>query len=233
MTASIELWIYDFPNLQKTVEQRHTDIVHEMTRLGPPLGWNGLTAPVAPVRGKGDLASYLTYNYPAAGIVFKGRYAIRDAKYLYDSKACDEHFAFQLPSRNFHTQYQSLLTEHFPAAIAAIGGYRAAVYSGTCDVNYADLHATERQALHDRGDIDVDGRNNIFTLNSAHYWDAGLCQRALGYGRDEVIRRLEGKVPLVKPLMDGVYVVFSDNPDLTFEEYCAYNDRLKPILGLV
>lgn len=35
------------------------------------------------------------------------------------------------------------------------------------------------------------------------------------------------------PLMDGVYVVFNDNPDLSFEEYCAYNDALKPVLGLI
>jgi hypothetical protein len=34
------------------------------------------------------------------------------------------------------------------------------------------------------------------------------------------------------PLMDGVYTVFSDTPDLTYEEFVAINDRFKPVLGL-
>jgi hypothetical protein len=80
--------------------------------------------------------------------------------------------------------------------------------------------------------IDTNDRNNIVTLEPAMYRDGLLCQRALGYDRDEVIRRLQGKVPLVMPLMDGVYTVFSDNPDLTYEEFVAINDRFKPVLGL-
>jgi len=99
-------------------------------------------------------------------------------------------------------------------------------------VKYEDLHREIVATLRSSPAADIDGRNNIFTLEVAQYWDAELCQRALGYGRDEVIKRLTGKVPLVQPLMDGVYVVFNDDPDLTFEEFCAYNDRLKPVLGL-
>lgn len=86
--------------------------------------------------------------------------------------------------------------------------------------------------LRDDDVVDTDGRNNIFCLRPAHYWDEDLCRAAMGFGRDEVIRRLTGRVPRVEPLMDGVYVVFSDNPDLSFEEFCAYNDALKPVLGL-
>lgn len=44
--------------------------------------------------------------------------------------------------------------------------------------------------------ITPNGRNNIYTLSPACYWDKDLCQTALGYGRDEVIRRLAGKVPM-------------------------------------
>ena len=65
--------------------------------------------------------------------------------------------------------------------------------------------------------IDVDGWNNIYTLNPAQFWEGGRCHRALGYGPDEVIRRLSGKVPLVRPLRDGVYIVLNDNPNITYE----------------
>ena len=39
-------------------------------------------------------------------------------------------------------------------------------------------------------------------------------------------------MPLVRPLMDGVYTVLNDNPNLSFEDFCVFNDRFKPILGL-
>ena len=64
------------------------------------------------------------------------------------------------------------------------------------------------------------------------YWDAELCQRALGYDRDEVIRRLAGKVPRVDPLMDGVYVVFNDDPALSYENFVQMNQNGKALLGL-
>ncbi len=80
--------------------------------------------------------------------------------------------------------------------------------------------------------INVDGRNNIYTLCSANFWDDELCRRALGYGPDEVIARLEGKVPKVQPLMDGVYVVFNDNAKQTYDEFLSLNETFKPLLGL-
>ena len=80
--------------------------------------------------------------------------------------------------------------------------------------------------------IDVDGWNNIYTLYPAQFWEGGRCHRALGYGPDEVIRRLSGKVPLVRPLCDGVYIVLNDNPDIIYDEYYAMNVGNKAILGL-
>ena len=80
--------------------------------------------------------------------------------------------------------------------------------------------------------ITPNGRNNIYTLSPACYWDKDLCQTALGYDRDEVIRRLAGKVPDVRPLADGVYIIFNDNPLLSFDDFLAIQHTFKPILGL-
>jgi hypothetical protein len=229
----VALWIYDYPSLHKSVEERHADIVRGMSKLDAPLGWHGLTPPEAPIRKKGSLGSFYGLKYPGTRISHAGSYHIRDPKYLCDDKTCDDHFAFEFKSRDSSLDYKVALHVQFPAVVTAIGGYRAVVYFDSYASRYDGVHENERQGLRERGDIDVDGRNNIFALGPAHYWSANLCQRALGYGRDEVIKRLSGMVPLVKPLMDGVYIVFNDNPDLTFEEFCAVNDRFKPILGLV
>lgn len=80
--------------------------------------------------------------------------------------------------------------------------------------------------------IDVNGRNNIYTLNPAQFWDGELCQRALGFDRDEVIRRLKDVAVLARPVMDGVYLVLNDDPQLTYEAFVEMNERIKPMLGL-
>jgi len=54
----------------------------------------------------------------------------------------------------------------------------------------------------------------------------------LGYDRDEVIRRLAGKVPDVRLLADGVYIIFNDNPLLSFDDFLSIQHTFKPILGL-
>ena len=81
--------------------------------------------------------------------------------------------------------------------------------------------------------ININGRNNIYTLRSAQFWDAGLCRRALGYGPDEVVNRLEGHALHAEHLMDGVYIVLSDDIALSYADFVAMNERIKPLLGLV
>ena len=78
----------------------------------------------------------------------------------------------------------------------------------------------------------MDGRNFIYTLYPAQFWDAELCQHALGYGPDEVVARLRGKVPQVERLRNGVYLVLNDDPNLSFDEFIKMNESYKNILDL-
>jgi hypothetical protein len=203
-----------------------------MMKLPPPLSWKGLYVPPAPDCGD-ELGASFEIAYPVTGLELDGRYIYRGETYKYEDEAFyDDKVWISFAPTNAQIDYRSMLHEHLAGAVVAFECYAAHGYFGAYVVKFEDLNAVELQKLQDRPAIDVNGRNNIFTLNVVQYWDAELCQRALGYGRDEVIKRLSGKVPLVRPLMDGVYVVFNDNPNLTFEEFCAYNDRLKPVLGL-
>jgi hypothetical protein len=151
-----------------------------------------------------------------------------------------------LPALN----YTALLHEHFPKVINAFRGYRAKVsfsqyyyrglsyensyYKGTCSDDRS--RSSDENLIYDRlrqdPSIDIDGRNNIYTLYPAQYWDAELCQRALGYSPQEVIVRLEGHVPCVHPLMDGVYLVLNEEPQLEYSEFLQMNGTYKPLLGL-
>ncbi len=216
----------------QTVEQRHAVVIEAMRKLPPPLGWEGLRIPSAPDFGEG-LSAYFEVAYETPGIELVGEYIYRGGTYApRDSASSDDRIVIEFNSRNRHIEYRSMLHQNLLDATSAFGGYLARGFYSDYSTQYHDLHRAELDRLLEDPEHDLNGRNNIFSLQVVQYWDAELCQRALGYGRDEVIKRLTGKVPLVRPLMDGVYVVFNDNPDLTFEEFCAYNDRLKPVLGL-
>ena len=231
MKYRVELWVYERPTPSESIEKLHQERVQRMVTLNSPLSWKNAEMPLAPIRKKGDLSAYYSVKYPDTSLKHHGSYNIRDARYIYDDKVSDDKFAFEIKKLG-EEEYQKVSGYWVPELIDAVRGYRAVSYFECHSSKYTDLHESERRNLIEKFNADPDGHNCIFTLEVAQFWDGELCQRALGYGRNEVIKRLTGKVPLVQPLMDGVYVVFNDNPDLTFEEFCAYNDRLKPVLGL-
>lgn len=99
--------------------------------------------------------------------------------------------------------------------IEAFRGYRAFCnFDQYLSAYYGGFHASEtgfdacgnlieRNETYNRlrrEGVEVDGRCNIYALRPAQYWDTELCQRALGYGPEEVVTRLAGKVPKVEKL---------------------------------
>jgi len=233
MTTTVRLYAYHRAIHMESIEERHAEVADKMRRVGPPLGWAGLDVPPAPDCGA-DLSADFEVKYPIPGLKCFGSYIYRDPEYRYEDESFYDdklRMLFNLSSRNL--DYRAILHEHNPKVIEAFRAYRACAFFRSYFVEYDEQHAEIHKQLSADKSIDIDGRNNIFSLGPALYWDNLLCRRALGYGPEEVIRRLQGQVPLVKPLMDGVYTVFGDDPDLTYEEFTAINDRFKPILGLI
>jgi len=216
----------------ESIEQRHHDVMTRMSRVGPPFGFKGLDLPPAPICR--DLCTFYKIRFPIRGLKFMATYNYRSEDYLNrDEATLDDSLDYAFRASNKELDYRQILHENFPAVIEAYRGYRAGVWLGFHVIHYGDHHEASYKKLRKDPSINIDGRNNIFTLHPAVYWDALLCQRALGYGPEEVIRRLHGKVPVVKPLNDGVYIIFNDDKDLTYETFAAYNDHFKAILGLL
>lgn len=247
----IGLWVRYRASHAESIEQRHSEFLRNMAPIGPPLGFSGLTLPPAPHCGDNLVASY-RIKYPIRGLKFLGMYKFRGERFKYEDQASfddDLHFGFKTSNKSLN--YPSILQEHFPKVIEAFRGYRGTVIVNGYDLAYyggfqpsEDGHTafdtrgnpirdnpTYNQLCEEKS-IDVDGRNNIYTLHPAQYWDAELCQRALGFGPDEVIARLQSEALHIQRLMDGVYLVLNDAPDLTYEAFVAMNERYKGILGL-
>ena len=228
----------------ESIDSRHAEFVASMSRIGPPLGFAGLEPPATPgLRKVDDLSALEWFRYPIPGMKMQMHYKYRSDRYLNrDDSHLDDSISIDFKTSNKALNYQELLHEHFPRVIDAYRGYRARAYYGSHFSRFTDSGWNEwsgREAtnpdywkLRNDKSINIDGRNNIYTLHPAAYWDAELCKRALGFDRDEVIRRLNGKVPRVELLMDGVYVVFNDDPALSYENFVQMNQNGKALLGL-
>ena len=234
-TTEIDLNLYRRTAQTDSIAEIHAEVMHNFQRVGPPFGFAGMKAPSVPDFGA-DTATGYDIRYGIRGIHAEGIYKYRKEGHNIDHAALDDALFIKFKIPNKRLDYRSILHEHFPELVAAFGAYRAYVGFGYHGTQYCGgwqrTNPIYNRLLADKS-INVDGRNNIFTLEPAMYWDALLCQRALGCGRDEVIRRLEGQVVKVMPLMDGVYIVFNDDPNLSYEAFVAINDKFKPILGLI
>lgn len=233
--AELELWLYARPDKERSIEDRHAEVMRKLSCVDGPLGFMGLHIPEAPDVGDG-LAAVFAVKSSIRGLRIIGDYVFRGEKYLYKDKArFDEHLRYKFKISNKLINYTDILSVNYPKVIEAFGSYRAEVYFDSYPYRYEDEESanTFYKKLRSDENIDFNGRNNIFTINPAQFWDAELCHRALGFGPEEVIARLKGACKLAMPLLDGVYVVFNDDPEMTYEEYVEMNNIIKPILGLL
>ncbi|MHA6831524.1 hypothetical protein [Ralstonia pseudosolanacearum] len=251
-SAEVRLCIYHRASQDETVEERHEIVMGEFRKFGGPLGLKEVPTPSVPDFGDGLYAGYFVRPPLYKGLAIYGGYNYRGGRVVFKDRAADdEMISYRFRASNKLVSYQSILHEEFERAISAFRGYRAALFFGSYECAYSggyipsedgetafDERGEQVQrnwrynALRDSPGIDVDGRNNIYTLHAAQYWDSELCRRALGYGPDEVVMRLAGKVPKVERLGDGVYVVLNDDPAMSYDDFLSLNERYKEILGL-
>ena len=244
----------------KAIAPFHDRFMDAMLKVPGPYGFEGGQRRVAPEFGyasDGGPHSMAAYNVKGRmrGVKFIGDYSIPD---IYGHTGPDknletysgEGLTYEWKLANKKIDLRFAWHENLPAVIelygarychvsvcfydhAYQGGYHGDNDEGSDDDGYSLAINPIYNRLKADPSIRVDDWNNIYTLYPAQYWEGGRCLRALGYDRDEVIRRLSGKVPLVRPLLDGVYVVLNDNPDITYDEYFEMNVENKKILGLI
>jgi hypothetical protein len=233
--VAVQLWTFYRAIHAESIEQRHAEFTRNMAHIGPPLGFRGVELPKAPDCGAELYACY-GVKLPTKGLRFIGGYIYRGETYEYeDHGAFDDRMEFGFDSARRNINYQEILRVHFPIAVEAFRGYRA-----FCNIGFHALHYYKAaknsdpffQKLKENRGIDIDGRNYIYTLYSAQYWDALLCHQALGYGPDEVIDRIGDQALMTKRVLDGVYVLLNDDPAPTYESFVAMNAKFKPMLGI-
>ncbi|WKZ85393.1 hypothetical protein N5B55_00100 [Ralstonia pickettii] len=224
-----------------------------LKQFGGPLGLSGVPIPSLPDFGDELYVGYSIRPPQFKGLNIAGGYKYRGGRVAFEDKAVDdEMIVYKFKTSNKIINYKDVLHRDLCRAISAFRGYRAALFFDSYESAYCGGYIPSEDgasAFDEKGEavqnnarynelranpaIDVDGRNNIYTLHAAQYWDSELCQRALGYGPSEVVKRLVGKAPNVEQLDGGVYLVLNDDPAMSFDDFLAMNAKYKEILGLI
>jgi len=198
--------------------------------------WQGKGAPFGlpegfqdadPTFREGELVAVHFLNMPKGDLRLSFDYKFRSDRFLRDEAFYDDSLIIELKSGS--VEYRALLRDWLPQMAQSFGAYRVQVIPLDYVMAYTDSGWNEwadrpssnpgYHRLRERPGVDIDGRNNVFTLLPGMFWDAELCMRALGYDPAEVERRIKSEAPLVELTGNGVHVVLNENADMSFDEY--------------
>lgn len=72
----------------------------------------------------------------------------------------------------------------------------------------------------------------LFTLFPVIYFNEECYKKLIKVPKEELLKRLEGKAKKVL-LEKGIYIIFNDKADISYEEFVEMNETFKPLLNLI
>ncbi len=73
----------------------------------------------------------------------------------------------------------------------------------------------------------------LFTLSPVMYFNEESYTKLIKIPKEELLEKLKGKANEVLLLEKGIYIIFNDKADITYEEFVEMNNIFKPLLGLI
>ena len=74
----------------------------------------------------------------------------------------------------------------------------------------------------------------LFTLFPVMYFNEECYEKLIKVPKEELLKRLEGKAKKVLLLLEkGIYIIFNDKADISYEEFVEMNETFKPLLNLI
>lgn len=209
------------PNFSESIEDRHNNFLRVVSDLGVPWGLND-SLKVPPI-GSELVTSVSLDKLLPVGVKGRISYALRDQKYLEDDAQFDDTLFVEFTASK--VDYSDLLKVVFPRYIKAFGSYRSALHDWSVTRSDWPLVVEACEATKK----DVNGRDGVFRINAANYFDKELCFRAFGKGPRELVDLISGYVEEVREFEDGILIVISYNP-LSVDELLSAGDRLKSLV---
>ena len=225
-------------NKNESIEERHEKVMKGLSELEAPLGLKDSEIPEVPDFGIEIRAYYRTKNSKTKGVSIEGVYRWRGLKYVtWDELLYEFKITYNL------IDYKKIIYEDLPKVINIFDPYVVdlyVAYNGAYEEGRTPETRTYGESINPEF-LKLKEKNcNIgmledvlFTLSPVMYFNEESYNKLIKVPKEELLERLKDKAKGVMLLEKGIYIIFNDKADITYEEFVEMNNTFKPLLGLI
>ena len=219
--------IYRKVDVNETMEERHKKVMEGLSKLEAPLGLKDSEIPEIPDFGTELVCFYDAKNIKTKGVSIEGVYMWRGLKYVvWDELRYEFKITYKL------IDYKKIIYEDLPKVINIFDPYVADIFvSSSYSIAYKESYKSEILKLKEKGLKEL--QDVLFTLSPVMYFNEESYNKLIKVPKEELLERLKGKANEVQLLEKGIYIIFNDKADITYEEFVEMNNIFKPLLGLI
>ena len=221
----------------ESMEEMHKRVMKGLSKIEAPLGLKDSEIPETPDFGKELVCFYYAKNIKTKGVSIEGEYKWRGLSYVnWDNLRYEFKITYKL------IDYQKIIYKDFPKIITIYKPYVAYIFIPDYGTAYEEGRTPETITYYDSKNpnflkLKETGvkigvlYDALFTLSPVMYFKC--YEKLIKVPKKELLKRLEGKAKKVLLLERGIYIIFNDKADISYEEFVEMNETFKPLLGLI
>lgn len=223
----------------ESMEEMHKRVMEGLSKIEAPLGLIDSKIPETPDFGKELVCFYYAKNIKTKGVSIEGEYKWRGLSYVnWDNLRYEFKITYKL------IDYQKIIYKDFPKIITIYKPYVAYIFIPDYGTAYEEGRTPETITYYDSKNpnflkLKETGvkigilSDALFTLFPVMYFNEECYEKLIKVSKEELLKRLEGKAKKVLLLERGIYIIFNDKVDISYEEFVEMNETFKPLLGLI
>jgi len=222
------------------MEEMHKRVMEGLSKIEAPLGLKDSEIPKTPDFGTELICHYFTKNIKTKGVKIKGSYDWRIISPLvwWDNLRYEFKITYKL------IDYQKIIYEDLPKIITIYEPYITYIYISNYGKAYEEGRTPETITYYDSKNpnflklketgVEIGILSDaLFTLFPVMYFNEECYKKLIKVPKEELLKRLEGKAKKVLLLEKGIYIIFNDKADISYEEFVEMNETFKPLLNLI
>ena len=222
------------------MEEMHKRVMEGLSKIEAPLGLKDSEIPKTPDFGAELICHYFTKNIKTKGVKIKGSYDWRMISPLvwWDTLKYEFKISYKL------IDYQKIIYEDLPKIITIYEPYITYIYISNYGTAYEEGRTPETITYYDSKNpnflklketgVEIGILSDaLFTLFPVMYFNEECYKKLIKVPKEELLKRLEGKAKKVLLLEKGIYIIFNDKADISYEEFVEMNETFKPLLNLI
>ena len=222
------------------MEEMHKRVMEGLSKIEAPLGLKDSEIPKTLDFGTELICHYFTKNIKTKGVKIKGSYDWRIISPLvwWDNLRYEFKITYKL------IDYQKIIYENLPKVTEVYDPYIVRLHIPYYNIAYEEGRTPETITYYDSENPNFLKLKEtgvqigmlfdaLFTLSPVMYFNEECYEKLIKVPKEELLKRLEGKAKKVLILEKGIYIIFNDKADISYDEFVEMNETFKPLLGLI